>query len=465
MTSAAREIASGVQQRSTSRAITIAAVVGILIPPIYFYWALVRESINAPFLDDYDTPLKYLLTLTHLPSFRAKLVYALTTQHNEYKLIFENAVFAVQYYFFGHHLHIPALMFLGNLFIFGAFAVIVWDCCRPSWANGRELLFLLPVPYLVFQLQYASMLDFTMSGLQNVAIICFSLLTVRLLADERSAMFGLALLSLCMSVCTSGNGVFLVPVGVVLLLQQKRYRQIVPWLATTAVLGAVYLWGYHFGVSPKAQGAGLGARFATYWLFFLSFLGSSGARFVSCTPSVLLGIVFCGLLGWSIRARAWRENPAIFYSIAFIFVTALGVAFTRSGLGVAESLASRYRIYSNLLIVFFYILGYRTLEKSGNRRAQRAFLGAALVLSVGINVVSNHAGRRFLHERKTAIMCGMAEWEGRSAGISAAGSEEMSAVTRKHLALHLFDPDDAILKQAVEAGIYTPPPFNCRINP
>lgn len=445
--------------------VAIAAAAGVVVPILYFYWVLVREAINAPFLDDYDTPLGYLITLTHLKTFHEKVVYALTMQHNEYKLIFENVIFAVQYYMFGHHVNIPMLLFLGNLFVLGVFAVIVWDCYRPSEASSEQLLLLLPVAWLVFQLQYASMLDFTMSGLQNVAIVPFCLLTIKLLAEEKPAAFWLGLLSLCLAVFTSGNGIFLVPVGIAMLLQQKRYRYILPWAIVTCALCAVYLWGYHFGVSPKPQNSAIGARAAAYWLFFLSFLGSSAARMVSYTPSVLLGIVFCGLLAWSVRARAHRNHQAIFYSIVFIFVTALGVAFTRSGLGVAESLASRYRIYSNLLIVFFYILGYRSLNRSTNRIPVRLYLTAVILFSVCFNVVSNHAGQRFLHERKTAIMCGMAEWEGRSAGLSLASSEGMSEVTRRHMEHHLFDPDGEVLKSAMESGIYTPPPFNCRVSP
>jgi len=94
----------------------------IAIPPVIFYILLLKSQTNIPFLDDYGSILDFMLALKQADFF-GKLVLVITAQHNEYRLIFENAIFALQYAILGHA-DIRSLSLLGDLLSFQSS-----ECC------------------------------------------------------------------------------------------------------------------------------------------------------------------------------------------------------------------------------------------------------------------------------------------------------------------------------------------------
>src|SRR6202035_1437523 len=69
--------------------------VGLILAPILvFYALLIRETLNIPFLDDYYAVLRFVTNWSRLHTAHEKALDLLTSQHNEYKLIFENVLLA-----------------------------------------------------------------------------------------------------------------------------------------------------------------------------------------------------------------------------------------------------------------------------------------------------------------------------------------------------------------------------------
>ena len=64
---------------------------------LLFYGMLVREAVNMPFLDDYGGVLGFIGDWSRIDSVAGKAISIFTSQHNEYKLMFANAVYALQY--------------------------------------------------------------------------------------------------------------------------------------------------------------------------------------------------------------------------------------------------------------------------------------------------------------------------------------------------------------------------------
>ena len=127
------------------------------------------------------------------------------------------------------------------------------------------------------------------------------------------------------------------------------------WIGVTLLMFSVYLFRYVPASPPAMPNGSAGTLTHFNVLYALSFLGSSAARYVSLVPSLVLGLVLCGLFSLAVKRRYFQQNPAVFYSMLFILINALAISALRSNLGLAQSLASRYRTYSNLFLAFSYI--------------------------------------------------------------------------------------------------------------
>ena len=431
-----------------------------LLPIAYFYKSLLAVIVDIPYADDYAI-LRFLNVFTQTKGFGSRLVYLLTAQHNEYKLIFENVIVVAQYYVIGHA-NFAALIVIGSIFILLTFLLIF----RMFYRSGADIAIaaglFVPCAYLLFQLQYASALDWALTSLQYMPAIFFALLTIWLLSLDAMPMFYAGCISVGLSIASSGNGFFVIPVGVLLLLQNKRYSRVFLWAIVTIACTAVYFWRYGFHASSSGGGAVMHGIHLANLLYTLSFLGASGAGASSTTPSIVLGTMLIGVFFYCVWKRYYRTNPAIFYSMLFILITAFGVACLRSDYGLIQSLASRYRMFSNLYLIFAYLFAVDIVVSYAHfpEALKLTSLGTAFLLTVAFAFMSNKVGQIFLHERTTSLVREMTDWEHpqcASTSEDTNGLGPISSVIQRHRELNLYRPEVAPLKRAIELGIYTPP--------
>jgi hypothetical protein len=429
------------------------------IPAIVFYVIVSRAAFRIPILDDYDTILGSLNWLSQHPGLSPKLLFILTNEHNGYKLLFLNSVVIGQYSALGKVYFLP-LVALGNA-IAGLIFITVLLMARPKASQPiAAWLFLVPIAWLILQLQYASALDFASSSLQHLAVILFALLSIYLLGLDSRWAFVVSCLALVLSIGSSPNGFFAGPAGLLMLGQSRRWRRFAAWTATWTAMLVVYLYRYH----PLAAATGLGdtgghaAHFNAGYA--LSFLGSSAARYSAVTPSVILGLLLCGVFAIAVYRRYFRQNPAIFYSMLFILINAAAVSVWRSGFGVEQSLASRYRIQSNLFLAFSYVFIVENLLPLWRRKwARIGFLVVSLVVSVAFCALSDWAGARFLEAKKQAVTESYrVEWQGETvpgpAKLSEAGS---NPAFQRQIENGVYSMNLPVFREAVQRGIFVPP--------
>ena len=430
----------------------------LFCPPVVFYVILWKNVINLPIADDYHEVLDFTNRWTQLHGFWPKLLQIVTFQQNEYKLFIENSVIAAQYGILGH-IDFRSLALLANFFILGTFFVLL-SLPRTKQMNERDrLLVLLPISLLLFQLQYASALNWAMA-FQNLAVILFSVLTVALLCNTPRFWFWSASASMILAIAASGSGFMTVPVALFILAQRKQWKHLVAWIAMISAVGALYFYRYDFHSSQAAPGASVTRSFARVNpLYALSFMGSSFARYESAVPSILFGLVLCGVLVLAIRRRYDRENPAVFYLMVVIVITAVGVSGMRSDFGIIQSLASRYRIYSNLLLLFSYIfLADSVFAKDRRSLSHRGLFAAVLLFCFAFWGASTSAGARLLAGRRKAIVHDMAAWQNPGAAANGGASlGEDSVILKRQLAAGIYKPDTASLQRSIELGVYNPP--------
>jgi hypothetical protein len=434
--------------------------IGLLFTPVLLFYGMAgKETTNIPYLDDYSCAIGFVTRWSQLGSFRERALALLTSQHNEYKPMFANAVYGTQYLVTGR-INFTVLSTLGNLFLLPLLGLLYVMWVEDGRAISGKLILFIPVSWLIFQFQIYSLLSWPASTLQNIPVVVFSLATIYLLSKNHWRAFVFALMSLWLAIGSSGNGFFVVIVGCLMLLQFRRNAWLGYWLV--ASFGALALYLYHYNFMSSHVHSDHSVASSIYHLspiYTLSLLGASIARYGNYAPAAVLGACLCLLLVYATIDRFYLTNPAIFYSTLFVMITALAVSGLRSDAGIAQSLVSRYRIYSNLAVVFAYLYGIGRMQ--GRFRGGRGSLAATAVIaivSITFNVSSDRAGFKLLRTRTDLTREGLRRWEHGEQSITLApGPANEDSVIRRQRLNGNFAPDDYSLRKAMALRIYFPP--------
>jgi hypothetical protein len=361
----------------------ISNLVAIATPILCFYAILAHHLINLPLGDDYDTVLPFMTRIATM-DWLHRLGYLFQFQHNEYKLIFENAVFAAQYAAIGRP-NFVILCLAGNLLVLVLFLGI-WRCLMPNIDLDQKLMTAVPIAFVLFELRYAETLNWSMAALQNISVLVFSLFCIACLTRSRDWS---ACLLFALSIACSGNGFILLPIGVWLMASRRAWAQLAAWIAVFATMAAVYFVHY-VPYSPNNSPVTL-MRMIQHLnpIYTLSYMGSLiGLQWV-ISASVGAALLFVFVL--MIRKRYDRVNATVFYFAIFLIVTAVAVGGIRSDLGLYQSFTGRYRIYSVLLMVCSYIFAMETSKR---------WFRPALVTSILLCIMGDVYGH-FYYKRRT----------------------------------------------------------------
>jgi hypothetical protein len=187
------------------------------------------------------------------------------------------------------------------------------------------------------------------------------------------------------------------PLGLLILLPRRAYVASLAWCAGFVTPFAAYV--YHYPASVHLM-----HRFfyITRPLFFLGFLGGV---IPFPRPAVLLGIVVLTIVLLSVRSRFDRTNPVAFYFTMWILATGCLAAWVRGA--ATYSIASRYSIYSCLLLIFCYAFLAQYLPGRSPSFHQKRFYVTAIVIAAVLGFVSNVHAYRSLGERRRMVLSGI----------------------------------------------------------
>jgi hypothetical protein len=444
---------AGNQTQSRPR-VTLAAAM-VLLPAAIFCAVLIRYCVNIPSLDDYGAGLNYLNQSTQISTLSGRLLYLLAAQQNEYKIVFGHAVVWLQYAVFGN-VDFRLTCLLGDVFVL-FIGGLLWKMFLPNEKDlARRLALFAPVSLLLFQLNYAETLNWALPGLQNINIVFFSLLAIYLLVKQTQSSFWGAIAMLVLAISTSGNGFFIVPVGIMILAIDRHYGRIAIWLGATALCIGGY--AYHYDMmssqSPKHHSI-LAALLHLNPLYAVAFTGATAYR--PHVLSLVLGFALLGFFIFMLRRGYWRKNPLVCYCVVFLLLTAVGVAGIRSELGLESAVASRYRIYSDLFLIFAWLafveefLAARRESLRGSRSYKAALAAAALLFLLG-----DAWGVVHLKQRNRGLEQGMALYE--HPEVSGAIGPVLVPVDKPEMQGFAVYAR-GILKRSIELHIYSSPQF------
>ena len=438
---------------------SVPAVVGLIALPIAIvYFILLTHIVNIPIADDYDALLNFSIHLRNAPKLSDKLYYCITNQHSEYKLFFLHVLLWLELNLFGH-IDLKLLSVIGDSFIL-LLGILLWRMLLPRHqCLATRMAFFVPVSWLLFQLQYAQTLNFAMAGIQNLAVLVFSLAAIYFLHCANRRAFLAALACLLLAISASGNGLLVVPIGLIILVLNRRYRDVAVWAAVSAICIAAYLYGYDSRLwllgLPPATVSPL-AQFLRP-LYTISFIGSAGAYPIRA-GSLVLGVAICVFYFYMAKTGHFYRNPVIGYSVLFLFLTAVLVTGFRFNYGIGSSTASRYTIYSTLLLIYgwFTIVEEWLIPKTQPALRNRILVivtAGAILFSVAMDVW----GFRYLRNRNQNLVTGMRLYEHSASVQSIVGPSFPAPRTKDDQAYNLWTRD--LLSEASKLGIYRLPSY------
>ena len=433
------------------------AIGGLLVafPALLFYGILLRIAVNLPVLDNYGG-LDFMNRLVVLKGFPAKLAFLFTAQFNEYKLIFAESIWWLQYSLSGH-INFRVLNVISNGLVL-LLAILLWKMFLPNCKNlGTRLALFIPVSWLLFQLQYFEMLNWGGAGLQHIASAVFAFAAIYLLFDKSRIAFCSAILSFLLAVASSPNGFLLLPIGLLILAPGRHYTRVATWLVASASLIAVYIYHYDVHSSQASPDHSvLSAVLKMRPLYILSFMGSA-AGIPFHAASFVLGTVLCVFFLWIAHKGYAKRNPLVSSCVLFLLLTAIGVAGIRSDLGLEGSVSSRYTFFSIMFVIFaWFILAEEFVQHKRGRLLESGTYLSAVTIAVLFCLFMDLLGSIVMKNWNGKIIEGMTVFEHPNPPGSTEGPVILRTEDERRLAA-LHPPSRAILIESMKLGVYRPP--------
>jgi hypothetical protein len=436
------------------RTLISALVFAIVLPILFFYAYLFYMSRDIPLTDDYDAGLKFANHLVQLPDFSERLIYFIGAQHNEYKIFVGHGLVWLQLALTGH-VNFAVLSILGNISVL-FLAIVLWKMFLPGFDLERRLALFLPVSLILFQYQYVETLNWPLPGVQNLPVVTCAIGSIYLLGRKTRGAFAAALGLVVIGIASSGNGFLIVFVGMLMLLIERMYARLAVWSLTAALCAWPYAYHYDKMATQSAKHQSLLTQLShPQFTYLFGFLGSAG-RFPVPPGAIALGFALCVFFGWMIRRGYLRQDPVVGYCLFFILLTAIGVSGLRADLGLMQSMSSRYRIYSDLLLIFawFALVKMSRIAEAPTLRGSRLFVGV-VTMSVLFCIAMDGIGIRNLRKRDRDLEHGMALFEQSSGSISPVYSEDGRVQGYPGFDEHARK----ILLESEKAATYEPPQY------
>ncbi len=364
----------------------------IALPIILYFYFLAEYSLNIPKWDDHALKA-FILEFENANGLLEKF-QTFFKQHNEHRIAFDRLVTLIIFKIHGT-IDYRWLMWVGNFTLLGTLIIFY----KIFHKQKTPLWFFVPISLILFQLQLWENTFWGMAALQNFGIIFFIFGLIYLISSEKKAHFYIALLFAFFATYTSGNGITVFPICLVLLILQRRFKEtLIFGIASIILIGAYF---YHYVMppsNPPMQGIGI----VKIIFGFFSFLGSALDLMPNSSGRIKITIVVGGILfiisaliaiylifnSKLLKKNRFLNQTELFVlgSLMFLIGTAIVVTITRISFGDIGLLTSRYKIYAILLLITLYLFIISKIELNN-----RKWLASALIfVAISFNILANY---------------------------------------------------------------------------
>ncbi|MDZ7900116.1 MAG: hypothetical protein U5N85_19100 [Arcicella sp.] len=373
----------------------------IIVPIVFFFFNIIFSTDNIPFEDDYVL-LDSIYKMQVSTSFSGWLE-AFLKQVNQHRFAFERTMMWLIYQIFGSE-NIKVQIIFGDLFLLGIlyFFIDIFRSFKLSW------LYFIPVSLLLFNYTYFENATWGIAAIQNTPIIFFALLTLYLLSSQQSKAFYFSILFAIITMFTSGNGLGIWIVGLLLLSFQKRWQHLGIWVLV-AFCTVLFYFKYDYDFIPSDRTNLFKHPFLNV-LFTLTFWGNvfyaniphpfKMYRYPDILMCIFTGVFLLTMmlgLVWKIWvSRFQKYSPKMWFMLAglsFLALTGLMLVFSRPAefkvYNGGELLSRRYMIFGAVMLCLGY-LSYLFYFQN-NKKLLKLGIIIFLPLSLGLNIYSYYA--------------------------------------------------------------------------
>jgi hypothetical protein len=338
-------------------------IIIVMVPVVLYYWIFTDTSVNIPHWDDYFAVLEFLAVYLNADTLSGK-IGSIISQHNEHRVVVLKIFTILDYHLFGK-VDFRHLILAGNLCLIGIF----WVLIRMLNIQKHRLLYLIPVPFILFHLQYY--------GGSNWAIVCttmfvstlFAFLSMYFLTTGKQSHLIWAAAFAILATFSNGNGMFTFVSGWVVFFFQRKRPLYQPVVWTTVMLFTIALYFYGYEKQPS-QTLGRETLLTDPLLVVRYLTAFTGASFVGLARnSGVLIACQVGLIYWVFYVFLLlfehdyhQKDPLPIALLTFLFLTIFIASLGRANLGIEQAFTSRYKFNCLIITALLYIFIVKRCE-------------------------------------------------------------------------------------------------------
>lgn len=390
----------------------ILATLLILIPIAVFYLVFQKYAVNIPHWDDFAIR-NTLAQMLETDSFSGK-IKLLFSQHNEHRILLTRLSAWIIYLLQGT-LNLKSLMFIGFLALVGLLIIFF----QISKKYNSPLLAFVPISLTLFNVGLFENTFWGMASVQNFGVLFFAFLTfywlIFSIEKQYKKYFYLALASCFIGVFTSSNGITIPLIGCLILLIQQRKKQLFIWFG----IAAIFIFGFFFNFQKNPDNV-VKTDFSDYKTIIKGLIATFGSVLDSSAIApdkhldlaMALGLfllIFACLFAYQVIFKIYnraafrinlRTNDLFLLAcLAFIGITSIGIVVARISYGIDILMTSKYKIYSVLSFIIFYIVALNSLAE----RYKNNFIQLAIFVGVVFNFytyIADYQNIRYLNQER-----------------------------------------------------------------
>jgi hypothetical protein len=336
-----------------------------------FLMYIYHATTGIPMNDDYDLFFNSLIRIDETEGVWNKLS-VLFSQHMEHRPAFPRALAYLVWKLTGS-CHLKILILLGNgmLMVSWVFLALASEKLRPL----QSVAFNLTSFFILCGLQSKENLFWATGALQNYSLIAFALAAIYFCVKTRYLSAAIASL---LAVGCAMTGFLIIPVLIIITIQQKKFVWALGYFILLVSLGFVYQRNFIFYDVSTLPGSTVHQGFAAKYQYFSAFLGSAATlRVIPLNRAMVIGtVMFIAAIILHRNIRRWNFWT---YLVIFVVLCALAGVSHRSVLGPYQALSERYKIFSEILFISF-IAGIW----SRMRNHKKWLIPLCLMLSMGM---------------------------------------------------------------------------------
>ncbi|MCE6990572.1 hypothetical protein [Dyadobacter sp. CY323] len=358
----------------------------VFLPVILFACYIFKHAVNVPYMDD----MELIDSVNILKNDLSRFFSVLVRQQNDHRSAFPRIGIFLTYLVKGT-LDFKMTIMFGYLYLM----LLGYTFYLIFRTSGNGFLSFLPVTLLLFSPMVYQVHMWSLTALQHTPSIAFSLLCLYFLREEKRKVWYYSILFAVMASLTNLDGISIIPVAIVWLMTQKRWKHAAFFLVFGVAYLIIYFADFKFTSDSKLIfNAETLVSMAKGFVVGTGSIGKviSDTRAVPISlliGSVILAVFVTLKLFPNIAARSDRFETGNLLALDFTDICFLRllasmafIAIGRQASGAESMVAIRYQIYSVSMLILFYLFVIKYLKNRDLRIFKALFLFVSFLLNV-----------------------------------------------------------------------------------